>query len=54
LGRKLTSPAASGASDHVTLDLTGARLAGALAESRPAGYFAYAPEEDAAAETSVH
>jgi hypothetical protein len=28
LGRKLTSPAASGASDPVTLDSTGARLAG--------------------------
>jgi selenide,water dikinase len=44
----------SGASDPVTLDLTGAQLAGALAGSRPADYFAHAPEEDAAAETSVH
>lgn len=41
----------SGASDSVTLDLTGARLAGALAGSRPADYFAHAPEGDAAAET---
>jgi selenide,water dikinase len=44
----------SGASDPVTLDLTGARLAGALAGSRPADYFPHAPEEGAAAETSVH
>ena len=45
---------ASGASDPVTLDLTRARLAEALAGSRPADYSAHAPEEDAAAETSVH
>ena len=44
----------SGSSDPVTLDLTGARLAGALAGSRPADYFAHAPEEGAAVETSVH
>jgi selenide,water dikinase len=45
---------ASGASDPVTLDLTRARLTEALAGSRPADYSAHAPEEDAAAETSVH
>jgi selenide,water dikinase len=43
----------SGASDPVTLDLTGARLAAALAEARPPGYCAHAPEEDAAAQASV-
>jgi selenide,water dikinase len=44
----------SGASEPVTLDLTGAQLAGALAGARPAGSAAHAPEADAAAETSVH
>ena len=44
----------SGSSDPVTLDLTRARLTEALAGSRPADYSAHAPEEDAAAETSVH
>jgi selenide, water dikinase len=44
----------SGASEPVTLDLTGAQLAGALAGARPAGSAAHAPEADSAAETSVH
>jgi selenide,water dikinase len=44
----------SGASEPVTLDLTGAQLAGALAGARPAGSAAHSPEADAAAETSVH
>ena len=44
----------SGASDPVTLDLTGAQLAGALAGSRPADYFTSASEEHAVAETSVY
>jgi hypothetical protein len=44
----------SGASEPVTLDLTGAQLAGALAGARPAGSATHAPEADAAAETSVH
>ena len=34
----------SGSSDPVTLDLTGARLAGALTEARPPGYWAHPPE----------
>ena len=41
----------SGALDPVTLDLTGARLAGALAGSRPADCCAHVSEGDAAAET---
>ena len=44
----------SGALDPVTLDLTGARLAEALAGAHPVGRRTYAPEEGAAAGTSAH
>jgi selenide,water dikinase len=44
----------SGALDPVTLDLTGARLAEALAGAHPVGRRTHAPEEGAAAGTSAH
>jgi selenide, water dikinase len=44
----------SAALEPVTLDLTGERLADALAGPRPAGDGAYGSEQDAAADESVH